>query len=432
MSQSAIPAWPYALLLSAVAACSDDSNSPPPVSSPLDSGLSYNLDANVTTPASDGGLALVPNGDQPDPGAGALYLTASGEALAVTGYDFPPASPDDTFLVDGWVFHLTHEIVTFDHVQIWEDPDLVPADQSAHGALVAHLDGPWAVDLHQGGPLAGEGGGAERAQPFAAIKKRDDGSPFDTTRRYAFGYEIVTASDKARNVNLDADGLAQYESMIAQGYTVLYVGSVSRPANDTCATVGGSNYDFDTLPKSLPFRLGFRTPTSYVNCQNGSAFQGVPGINGEDSLRGVQFRSDRSIIAQLTAHADHPFWESFAEDSALRFDQIAAQFVGVPSPVATTEAMQGVDFSAFTDKAGKALPMRSCVDSSLYVPAYALGQQLHFDPLKVPVDKHAQDPATALRDYYDYMQYTQSTFGHLNSQGLCFISRNFPAPPGGS
>jgi hypothetical protein len=36
-----------------------------------------------------------------DPGPGGLYLTASGESLAVTGYDFPPATPDDTFLVDG-------------------------------------------------------------------------------------------------------------------------------------------------------------------------------------------------------------------------------------------------------------------------------------------------------------------------------------------
>jgi hypothetical protein len=43
-----------------------------------------------------------------DPGPGSLYLTASGESLAVTGYDFPPATPDDTFLVDGWIFRLDH------------------------------------------------------------------------------------------------------------------------------------------------------------------------------------------------------------------------------------------------------------------------------------------------------------------------------------
>ena len=63
----------------------------------------------------------------------------------------PPASADDTFLVDGWIFRLDHVIVTLDHVKLWENPDTVPADQSQHGAEVAHLDGPWAVDLHRSG-----------------------------------------------------------------------------------------------------------------------------------------------------------------------------------------------------------------------------------------------------------------------------------------
>jgi len=48
------------------------------------------------------------------------------------------------------------------------------------------------------------------------------------------------------------------------------------------------------------------------------------------------------------------------------------------------------------------------------------------------VNPHASSPAEAIRDYYDYIRYTQSTQGHLNSQGLCFIDRQFPSPPGGS
>ncbi len=367
-----------------------------------------------------------------DPGPGGLYLTASGEALAVTGYAFPPASPDDTFLVDGWIFHLDHEIVTIDHVKLWDNPDMVPADQSQHGAQVAHADGPWAIDLHLGGPLTGQGGAPEQAQPFAGIKSKDDGSAFDTTIRYAFGFDTVAATAAATKVNLDADGSSDYDDMIQKGYTVLYVGTVSRPATDPCASAGGAAYDFTTLPSTLKFKLGFSTPTSYVNCQNGGEFPGVPGINGEDYPRGVQFRSDHSVIGQVTVHADHPFWESFAEDSPLRFDQIAAQYVGVSNPVATVEDMMGVDFTAFKDKAGNVLPMRTCVDSSLYAPPYTPGDQLHFDPLTVPVDKAGTDPSKALRDYYDYIRYTQSTQGHLNSQGLCFVSRNYPSPPGGS
>ena len=367
-----------------------------------------------------------------DPGPGGMYLTASGEALAVTGYDFPPATGDDTFLVDGWIFRLDHEIVAIDHVKLWDNPDTVPADQSMHGAEVAHADGPWAIDLHNGGPLTGAGGPPEQAQPFAGIKSKDDGTPFDTTVRYAFGFETIPASASATKVNLDADGSTEYDLMVEKGYSVLYVGTVSRPATDPCATGGGAAYDFSAMPKTLKFRLGFSTPTSYVNCQNGAEFPGVPGINGEDYPRGVQFRSDQSVIAQVTVHADHPFWESFAEDSSLRFDQIAAQYIGVANPVATVEDMVGVDFTAFKDKNGAALPMRSCVDSTLYTPPYDPGQQLHFDTLKVPVDKTGTDPAKAIRDYFDYIRYSQSTQGHLNSQGLCFVARKYPSPAGGS
>ena len=29
----------------------------------------------------------------------------------------------------------------------------------------------------------------------------------------------------------------------------------------------------------------------------------------------------------------------------------------------------------------------------------------------------------------DYMTYDQSTQGHLNSDGLCFVDRHYPSPP---
>jgi hypothetical protein len=242
----------------------------------------------------------------------------------------------------------------------------------------------------------------------------------------------LPATAAANKVNLDADGQSEYELMVQNGYSVLYVGTASRPLSDPCATAGGAAYDFGALPKTLKLRLGFSTPTSYVNCQNGSEFPGVPGINGEDYPRGVQIRSDRAVIAQVTVHADHPFWESFAENSSLRFDPIAAQYVGVSNPVATIEDMKGVDFTAFKDKTGAALPMRSCLDTSLYAPPYPPDDQLHFDPLSVPVDKTGIEPTKALNDYFDYLRYTQSTQGHLNSQGLCFVARNYGSPPGGS
>jgi hypothetical protein len=38
-------------------------------------------------------------------------------------------------------------------------------------------------------------------------------------------------------------------------------------------------------------------------------------------------------------------------------------------------------------------------------------------------------PITSIRDYTDYMYYNQSTQGHLNSDGPCFVQRHYPSPP---
>ncbi len=174
----------------------------------------------------------------------------------------------------------------------------------------------------------------------------------------------------------------------------------------------------------MTFRLGFSTPTNYVNCQN-TALQGTP-LAGEDFPRGIQVSPNQSAIAQVTIHMDHPFWESFAEDSPVHWDQIAAQYVGVAgTPQATIEDMKGVPFYAFTDKSGAALPWRNC-SGSYYTPPG--NGQMAFNPLGVAVNPSATDPSKALRDYYDFIRYTQSTQGHLNSQGLCYVVRQYPSP----
>jgi hypothetical protein len=130
---------------------------------------------------------------------------------------------------------------------------------------------------------------------------------------------------------------------------------------------------------------------------------------------------------------DHPFWESFAEDSPVLWDQIAAQYVGVTPPDGGIEShlddLHGVPFQGFTDHEGAPIPWRNCSGTNYAPPGNG---QMSFATLSVPVDPHATDPSKAIRDYYDYIRYTQSTQGHLNSQGLCYIDRQFPSPPGGS
>jgi len=225
--------------------------------------------------------------------------------------------------------------------------------------------------------------------------------------------------------------------MIPNHYSVLYEGVATYVGGDACqqVTSGTLSYDFSKLPQTLPFQLGFVTPTKYVNCQNGTDLPGA-GVNGEDHPRGVQVSATEGIVAQVTIHMDHPFWESFAENSPLHWDQIAAQFLGQPSPVAHTEDLQTVsrthaalDFTGFTDNQGTPIPWRTC-DTGYYTPPFT--GQLQFDSLKVDATIGGSDPTKGLRNYYDFIQYTQATQGHLNSQGLCYIDRQYAAPPGGS
>ena len=50
-----------------------------------------------------------------------------------------------------------------------------------------------------------------------------------------------------------------------------------------------------------------------------------------------------------------------------------------------------------------------------------------FDSLSIPHNPSG-DPASVMRDYQDYMRYDQSTQGHLNSDGLCYVKRHYPSP----
>jgi hypothetical protein len=415
--------------------------------------------SGTTVPlGNEAGLALKPFavGGPGDPGAGHVYVTISGESNALTGYPFPPGDwANDTYLADGWQFVIKEYIVNVDKITLWSNPDLSPTDQSQHGAQVAHLDGPFVVDVHKGGAIIGQGGAPEQATAIGVLMDQNDngGAAFDTATPYAFGFSTVAASYAGYNVNLTPDEAADFQSMVDNGYSVLYVGTATwlgsqsqygctqtsagvgidagpsmADGGDAGGSASGGAYDFTRMPPTMTFHLGFSTPTNYVNCQN-QTMQGMP-VGGEDYPRGIQASPSQSAIAQVTVHMDHPFWESFAEDSPVHWDQIAAQYVGATGvPEARVEDMKGVPFYAFTDKSGTPLPWRNCSGPNYTPPGNA---QMFFNPLSVPVNPGETDPSKALRDYYDYIRYSQSTQGHLNSQGLCYISRQYPAPPGGS
>jgi hypothetical protein len=427
--------------------------------------------AQIAPEGGDGG-GLMPFAYPADPGPGAFYVTISGESNALTGYPFPPDNfAADTYMPDGWQFEILEYIVVVDKVTLWSNPDVSATDQSQHGSPVAHLDGPFVVDLHKGGKIVGQGGYPELATPIGVITSQNDNgnAPFDTSggTRYAFGFSTVQATYDAYNVNLDSSEAADFALMVQKGYSVFYRGTAVWKGDDpgnpypcvqtnagagqdaglltegdaSVATYVDGGYDFSQMDKlSFSFTLGFPTPTNYVNCQNMTG--GGQPLPGEDYARGVAASPSQSTITQVTVHMDHPFWESFQEDTPVHWDNIAAQYVGStanPVPV-NTEDFVGIAFHPWSDKTGTPLPWRNCVGSYYSPPGNG---QMFFSTLSVPIDPqgtctgqigqdYTKDDCPAIRDYYDYIRYTQSTQGHLNSQGLCFIDRQYPAPAGGS
>jgi hypothetical protein len=352
---------------------------------------------------------------------GSIAVQISGEAAATKGFSFPEGS--DVTFADGWELHFSHVLVTVADVTLSENPDKAPADQAKTDAAVARAAGPWAVDLAVAGsvPAAGGEGTATPLTTIAAENLEGD-EPFAADRRYAFGYRIVAAQAAAARVNFAGDAATEtlYARMINEGFTVLYVGTATFAGKD-CSTSDPA-YDVTGLPTELPFELGFRTPTTYINCQNqenqGTAFE------GEEYQRGIAILPNQPALAQITLHLEHPFFSDTVHDSSIYFDQLAARFDGAPL---TTDELIGVDPTAFTDLKGAALPWRVCPSDA--APELPLGRQRSFGVGHTLVDP-VGDPRGAFRDYRDFIAYVQSTQGHLNGgEGLCYVARGYPSPP---
>ena len=164
-----------------------------------------------------------------------------------------------------------------------------------------------------------------------------------------------------------------------------------------------------------------------MNCQNPDN-DPAASLDGEEHERGIAFKKNQSVIAQVTVHTDHPFWDSTLHDSPAHFDQFAARVVGQDAGAATVtlDATRGVDYTAYTDALGNALQWRYCIAPPTDVHAQFSGA-MAFDPHGVPAC--TSGPSTGLCDYEDFTTYDQSTQGHLNSDGLCFVHRNYPSPP---
>ena len=248
-----------------------------------------------------------------DPGAGAVYVTISGESNALSGYPFPPGDwANDTYFYDGWELVITEYIVVVDKVTLWSNPDRNLTNQGDLTGMsaVAHLDGPFVVDLHKGGLITGQGGAPEQATPIGVIPNETDngGAAFDPTTTYGFGFSTVPATYAGYDVNLTPDEAADYDLMVQNGYSVFYRGHLTWKGDQSqygCTSTNAGDadggYDYTAMPNAgIDLAFGFATPTDYVNCQN-MALQGTP-LAGEDYPRGIQLSPSQSAVAQITVH----------------------------------------------------------------------------------------------------------------------------------
>jgi hypothetical protein len=346
-----------------------------------------------------------------DPGAGAFWVTVSGEDLALLGYDWTPsaeAGGDPPAFVDGWAISFEHAIITVDRLRINADPDRDEANPLALGAEVAAADGPWAVDVTIGGDLVGKSGSPdERTVPIAAFPSRANGQPFDPAARYAFSYDLVTASEAARIVNLDEAGLALYEQAQLNGWSMVLAGTAEYKGP---APEAGSV--FANIPTQVRFTLGLAASSSYVNCRN-TDLQAV----GDEFPRGIQANASSSTTVQITLHTDHVFWDTLnVEGTPLHFDAIAAQAstYGTPDNPGTvaTADLAAVDFTGFTTRGGEPLPWRSVVPDYT-APAGQMTYNSNGTSFSVANSLAA------------YLSYSAASGGHMNADGECEVQNNF-------
>lgn len=346
-----------------------------------------------------------------DPGPGAFWVTVSGEDLALLGYEWTSASEasgDPPAFVDGWALVFEHVILTVDHLRINADPDRDEANPLELGPIVASADGPWAVDVTIGGDVVGKSGSPdERTVPIAAFSAQANGDAFDPASRYAFSYDLVAASDAARIVNLDADGLALYERAQDNGWSMILAGTAEyegpAPAGDSV---------FASLPRQVAFTLGLTNPSGYINCRN-TDLQAVGG----EFPRGIQANANASTTVQLTLHTDHVFWDALnVEGTPLHFDPIAAQAstYGMPDTTGTVTSadLADVDITAFTTRTGEPLPWRSVV------PDYtAPAGQMTYGANGTSF--------TVANSLAAYLAYSAASGGHMNADGECEVRNDF-------
>jgi len=347
-----------------------------------------------------------------------IEVTFSGETLGESGLPFwnsPSYTQGNPYFVDGWSVSFDEILVVLGNIRVAPGGTQTAA-QNQIQTPVATKAGPFVVDMHSPQGFVGKDG-IEPAGAIFRFLTQDNGQSFDVNTRYAFSYDVVKAAYPATQINLmTPQQIADYGLMVTNGWSKLYRGTatyVGGPVTSSNLSQTAVN-DFAALPTTVYFMFGWNDATSMLNCANPD----FGSDQNEPQYRGVQPTTSGAVIAQITLHVDHAFWDILKQEGApLRFDPIAAwapASTSMASPFdLRTIATKPYAPATFGD--GTPIP-----DRSIYLPqpaGYATDQA---NPAQVTLNLNGV-PAANLPGIADFMAFSAQSQMHLNANGLCYI-----------
>lgn len=232
--------------------------------------------------------------------SGELRVLASGGNEATAGL-----AASET--ADGWAVRFEHAVLSVVDLRA----------RSSAGADAALGAEPVVVDLV---------GGSVLVQAFPGVRAQ---------RWDQFSYHLGPVPADARALDVDA---AIVERMRERRYSAYYEGVFVAPAGTV---------DAEGMPiTEVPFALGFPVEVDYARC-----------VSGTDRTNGVVVPVQSVGTYELSWHLTHLFFDSFAEDSALRIEPLAARWTR-DAPVRTEDldvslgSLRGMNGRPLRDRLG--------------------------------------------------------------------------------
>jgi hypothetical protein len=359
-----------------------------------------------------------------------IRVTFSGETFGESGLPYPGTCPsggeEALFFVDGWSVTFDEYLVVVDNIRL--DSQAGNTVQTNVGTRVAtSTGGPWVLDMHKPSGFVGKDG-VEPAGALYLFTAPNSGGSFDPAVKYAFSYDVVKATNNVVNVNLSQTQVDNDLALMIQKGWTKYVKGTATITDALAGYPGNADLDakFKAMPRTIHFTFGWDDHDSAINCNN-------PDFNlpeDDPAGRGIQVSATGAVVAQITTHVDHIFWNQLIiHGTPLHFDQVAAWATAANSNPATPLALDQLNHplvATFAD--GTPMPDRGYVQ-----PTASCASPLPEDQpkqLTLQLSGSAGSvPPTVVKNISDFMAFSGQSQMHLNADGLCYNTGQHASDP---